>query len=283
MSIDPRLAERRKTVAEDKAKQNVSRLLKFLAVVVVAGSLVWLVFSPWLSVTQVDTTGIAISSGHLILAERGVVAGTPMIQVSESATEAALLEDPWIKTADVDRNWPNRVTVTVVERSPVAWTNTESGWTRRAIDGIALPSVAEPDADLARVDMAHLADAAAETAPDMLGALQFIEALPADLHAGTVVTAHENELWASVAGYQVRLGRGVEMREKALSLDALLEQSIPEGSLLTLIAPTHPSHKAPDAGSGDTGDDADGEAEGTGSASTGSEDGESAGEGDENG
>lgn len=265
MSIDPRLIERRKTVAEDKAKENVSRLLKFLALVLVVGSLVWLVFSPWLSITQVDTAGISISSGHSVLAERGVVAGTPMIQVSVSATEAALLADPWIESADVDKDWPNRVIVTVVERSPVAWTNTQSGWTRRAVDGVALPSPSEPDQEMARVDMPHLADAAADTAPDMLAALEFIDALPADLRPGTVVSLSEGELWATVAGFQVRLGRGVEMRAKALSLDALLERDIPAGSLLTVIAPTNPSYLAPGAGSGGSGTPAGDEAVESGS------------------
>ncbi len=102
--------------------------------------------------------------------------------------EAALLEDPWIELAEVDRDWPNRVVVAVIERSPVAWTNTESGWTRRALDGVALPSGTEPDDVMARVDMPHLADAAAATAPDMLGALEFIDALPRDLRPGTVVS-----------------------------------------------------------------------------------------------
>lgn len=278
MSIDPRLAERRKTVAEDKAKQNVSRLLRFLTVVVVVGSLVWLAFSPWLSITQVDTSGISISSGHAVLARLGVVAGTPLIQVSESRTEAALLEDPWIETADVDRHWPDRVVVTVVERAPIAWTNTASGWTRRAVDGVALPSGSEPDEQMARVDMPHLADAAAETAPDMLGALQFIDALTPDLRRGTVVSTSDGELWAWVSGFQVRLGRGVEMRAKALSLEALLARKIPEGSLLTVIAPTNPSYLAPDASpsesdSASSEDAADGDAEGESADGSGEDDG----------
>ncbi|HXV72427.1 MAG TPA: FtsQ-type POTRA domain-containing protein [Acidimicrobiia bacterium] len=275
MTIDPRLAERRKHVAEDKAKQNMGRLLKFLTVVLVVGSLVWLALSPWLSISQVDSTGISVSTGHAVLVERGVIAGTPMIQVSESGTESALMSDPWIESADVDKHWPDRVTVTVVERVPVAWTNTESGWTRRAVDGVALPSGPEPDEEMAWVDMPHLAAAAAETAPEMLGALQFIEALPADLQRGAVVTSNEGELWAFVAGYQVRLGRGVEMREKALSLDALLDRDIPEGSLLNVIAPTHPSYLAPGAASGD--DDAPPQ------ASADSDDGEATDENDENG
>lgn len=254
MTIDPKLAERRKTVAENKAKRNLSRLLKFLAAVVVVGSVVWLLFSPWLSVSRVDTNGIDVSAGQSILADLRVVAGTPMILVGADSTESALLEDPWIAEAQVEKIWPNFVTVDVVERSPVAWARTEGGWTRRAIDGVALPSEPEPDDVMGRIEMPGLADVAAETAPDMLGALEFVEALPTSLHSGTVVTTDAGELWATVQGYQVRLGRPAEMREKALSLHALLQEQIPEGSLLNLIAPTIPSFLPPGAGE-ETGED----------------------------
>lgn len=263
MTIDPRLIERRKTVAEDKAKRNLSRLLKFLTGVVVVGALVWLFFSPWLSVSRVDTNGFDVSAGQSILADLRVVAGTPMFQISADSTEAALLEDPWIAEAQVGKVWPNLVTVDVVERTPVAWTRTGERWTRRAIDGVALPSAPEPDDEMARIEMAGLADVAAETAPDMLGALEFVEALPASLHSGTVVTTNDGELWATVQGYQVRLGRAAEMREKALSLHALLQEQIPEGSLLNLIAPTIPSYLAPGAGEEPEVDDQSSEDEST--------------------
>jgi hypothetical protein len=75
MSIDPRLMERRKTVAEDNAKKNISRLLKFLMVVVFAGASAWLLFSPWLSVDRVETDGVNSSAANSILAELGVRAG----------------------------------------------------------------------------------------------------------------------------------------------------------------------------------------------------------------
>ncbi|MFZ0014391.1 MAG: FtsQ-type POTRA domain-containing protein [Acidimicrobiia bacterium] len=266
MSIDPRLVERRKTVAEDNAKRNVGRLLKFLVALVIAGGLVWLVFSPWLSVSQVDTTGIVSSAANSILVERGVVAGTPMFQVRESATETALLADPWIAEAEVSKHWPNGVGVDIVERAPVAWTNTASGWTRRAIDGVALPSATEPDLQMGRVEMPELADVAAPTTPDLLGALAFIDALPAALRPDTVVTRHDGELWATVSGFQVRLGRAVEMKEKALSLQALLEEQIPSGSSLVLIAPTNPAVMTPQGRdsladeSAETGDDTEADA-----------------------
>jgi cell division protein FtsQ len=253
VSIDPRLVERRRTVAEDNAKRNVGRLLKFLVALVIAGGLVWLAFSPWLSVSQVDTTGIVSSAANSLLVERGVVAGTPMFQISEAATESALLDDAWIDEAEVSKHWPNRVTVDIVERTPVAWTKTASGWTRRAIDGVALPSATEPDPEMGRVEMPELADVAAPTTPDLLGALAFIDALPSAMRSDAVVSRHDGELWATVSGFQVRLGRAVEMREKALSLQALLQEQIPTGSTLVLIAPTNPAVMTP--GGSDSVDD----------------------------
>lgn len=245
MSIDPRLVERRKTVAEDNAKRNVSRLLRFLIAVVVAGALVWVAFSPWLSVSQVDTSGIDASPAHEILVDHRVIAGTPMFQIDAAGVEGALLDDPWIAEATVSRHWPNNVTVEIVERTPVAWSRTEVGWTRRAVDGVALPSAAEPDEHMAWVEMAGMSESELAATTDMTGALEFIDALPVERHEGTTVTRIDGELWATVDGFQVRLGRSVDMREKALSLDALLDRDIPTGSVLVLIAPTNPAVSTP--------------------------------------
>lgn len=245
MSIDPRLIERRKTVAEDHAKRNMSRLLKFLAVACLAGGAVWLVFSPWLSVSQVNVTGVAASDAYTILADSGVVAGTPMIRVSAANAEADLMADPWIADADVDLQWPDRVSVEVVERVPVAWAETAGGWARRAVDGVALPSADDPDATMVHVVMPDLADVAATTSPDLVGALEFAAALPSHLEEGTQLTVIDGELWATVSGFGVRLGRGVDMTEKARSLEALLSESLPKGSVIVLIAPTNPSVLTP--------------------------------------
>lgn len=246
MSVDPRLTERRKTVAEDNAKRSMSQLLKFLLALFLVGSLLWLVFSPWMSVKQVTTSGVVASRSHSVLTEEGVVAGTPMILVSPSQVEERLLEDPWVADVAVRRLWPNEVTVEVVERTPTAWVRTEDVWTRRAVDGVALPSEPDPGEDMAWIEMSELTEREATESTDLLGALEFVEALPADLHPETVVTRLEGEVWATVDDYQVRLGRAVDMTEKALSLDALLDQGIPEGSTVVLIAPTNPAVLTPD-------------------------------------
>lgn len=245
MSIDPRLMERRKTVAEDNAKRNVSRILKFLIFLTAVAAVVWVIFSPWLSVSQVTTEGVEVSGAHAILVDHGVRAGTPMILVNASSVERALEADPWVAEAEVGLDWPDEITVEVVERVPVAWVATEGGWARRDLFGFAVPSESEPPADAPRIEMMALSDDDAPGDPDLLGALEFVATLDPQYHPGLVISRREGELWATVSGYETRLGRAVDMGEKALSLGALLQENPPDDAILNLIAPTLPGWTSP--------------------------------------
>lgn len=246
MAIDPRLSERRREVAEDRARRNVTRLVRLLVVLILLSALVWLFLSPLLSLDEVVVNGVSASSAHSILADEEIVAGRPLVLIRAEATIEALEEDPWIREADVDLDWPNRATVTIEERVPAAWVETAGGWDRRAVDGVVLPIDGGPDDTMARLEFDDIAPDAAGEDPTVLGALEFAANLPPELAAKTTVQTREDaELWAVASGYQVRLGRAVEMREKALSLVALLAENPAPGSELILIAPTNPAVAGP--------------------------------------
>lgn len=241
MTIDPRLIERRKAVAEDHATRTVGRLLRVLMLAAVLGLAAWTAFSPWLSVSQVRIAGVATSDANTVLANRGVVAGTPMVLLRPGSVEQALIADPWVRDARVHLNWPDEVTIRVIEREPVAWYQTAGGWARRDIDGVAVPGPSAPDETLPWVRLPGLDNIDAEDSPMVLGAAEFAASLPISLQAGASLHVEEGELWATVGGYQVRLGRPIEMEAKALSLVALLNEPIPAESVIVLVAPTHPA------------------------------------------
>ncbi len=246
MSIDPRLRERRRVVAEDRARRKVGRLLKVIVTLVPFGVAAWVLLSPWLSVNEVASTGVASSNTHGILADMGAVAGTPMILIEEGRVEQALLADPWVKSASVVRDWPNRLIVRVEERVALAWVETGEGWAHHAVDGVVLPSADTPDDTMAWIHLPDVPRAESESSRDILGALEFVAGLPEDLRAKTSIRLRVNgEFWGTVSGYEVRLGRAVEMDAKARSLTALLAQNPPLGSVLIMIAPAHPAVTPP--------------------------------------
>ena len=77
--------------------------------------------------------------------------------------------------------------------------------------------------------------------PAALAALEFLAALPIDVSTGAVVTGEEGNLWARIGGHKVILGSSSDMKAKAASLAALIEQGVPSGSRINLVAPDFPS------------------------------------------
>lgn len=247
-AIDPRLANRRKEVAEDRARRNIKRLLRLIVFLGILGAVVWLFLSPALSVNSVDLTGVSSSRASEILDEEQVVAGRPLILIRAGSVEGRLLSDPWIKTAYVDVDWPNRVEVVIDERVPVAWVETGDGWASRAVDGVALPGPETPDETMAHIVLPLVADADVYESFEVIGSLEFVAALPVSLSRSAVIELRNGELWAIVAGFDIRLGRPIEMEAKALTLATLLQENLAAGSEINLIAPTNPAVSPPNQG-----------------------------------
>ncbi len=73
------------------------------------------------------------------------------------------------------------------------------------------------------------------------GAVAFVAGLPAETRRQGILSEREGELWADLSGLHVRLGLPTEMTEKASALLAILEEELPPGSTINLVAPTRPA------------------------------------------
>ncbi len=73
------------------------------------------------------------------------------------------------------------------------------------------------------------------------GGVTFVSELPIETRRQVTLGEQDGELWAEVAGLHVRLGLPTEMAEKAAALLAILEEELPPGSTVNLVAPTRPA------------------------------------------
>jgi len=73
------------------------------------------------------------------------------------------------------------------------------------------------------------------------GGLTFLAGLPEETRNKVSLSEQDGELWANVADMVVRLGLPIEMEAKAAALLAILEEGVPAGSLINLVAPTRPA------------------------------------------
>ena len=235
--VDPRLARRRRTVAEGNARRRLRRIFWSLVAIAAVAAIGWVLQSPWFSISHIAVSGVAGSNTHQILEEAGVVEGTPLIAVGPRRVENLLEADPWVIDATVRRGIPDAIEVVVYERTPLAWVQVGTEWAVLADDGTVLryDSEAAGPRMVFELTSDRLADERVK------GGIVFLAGLPTAIRNQVSLAEHDGELWGDVAGLIVRLGLPTDMAEKAAALQAVLEEGVAPGSVVNLVAPARPA------------------------------------------
>ncbi len=240
--MDPRLARRRQAVRERSARRRLRSLLLLILVGAIAGSAAWLVQSPLLAVHTIGVSG-AVHADLAKLDTAGLREGVPIVPLQTRKIEEALLDDPWVAEATVRKTYPDIVEVSVTERVPVAAVQQRADWVLLSEDGVylaTLESIPNGVVPIA-VDGIRATPGGSATDERIIGALAFVKRLDPELRVEASIAESGGELWANVAGHKVRLGSPTDMEAKAVALEAVLADGVPEGSLINLLAPTRPA------------------------------------------
>ncbi|MGZ5383120.1 MAG: cell division protein FtsQ/DivIB [Acidimicrobiia bacterium] len=239
--VDPRLAERRRTVAESHARKRLRRVFWALVVVSFVAMVGWVAQSPWFSIAHIAVSGVEASDTYMILESAGIVEGTPLVAVAPGRVEALLSEDPWVIEATVRRVLPDAIEVAVTERVPFAWVSAGAVWAVVAQDSTVLRTDQELGGPSLVVEVPAIDPGARFDDPRVTGGLMFLAGLPEETRNQVSLSEQDGELWANVAGMVVRLGLPTEMPAKAAALLAILDEGVPAGSVINLVAPTRPA------------------------------------------
>lgn len=130
-------------------------LVVALVVVLLAGFGIWAAyFSSWLSVKGVDITGVSggttLTTGQ-VRRVAGVPTGGPLLQADLDSVRRRVAALAAVKSVDVSREWPSKVRIAIVERTPVAVI--EIGSELHALDasGVVFSSYQNPPKGLPKV------------------------------------------------------------------------------------------------------------------------------------
>ncbi len=251
MSIDPRTALRRREVAEQQIRTSIRWCLAILAVLLLAGVIIWFLgFSPQLSLQTIEVEGVERGAIEEILTAENIVEGRPLLAIQTGAVKERLEEDPWISVATVDRVFPHSLEVRVRERRALAWIWLDGRWGLLSDDGVVVEYAESPVPIRSSIRISVDDPGVGLSVDDdhVFGALRFVDALPDELARRTVASVIQNELWMLVGYRMVRLGRPVHIEQKAASFLAILD-NVPEG-VIDITAPNRPAIRPPDGTGG---------------------------------
>ncbi len=89
----------------------------------------WVVFfSSWLAAAEVEVAGTRTVPAQDVIAAADVQVGTPLVRIDLTAVDRKVSAIPAVASVEVHRSWPHTVSVTVVERRPVATIRRAGEW-----------------------------------------------------------------------------------------------------------------------------------------------------------
>ena len=216
------------------------RALLALAPVAVAAGLVWLVlFSSVLAVHGVELEGTSVLTAAEVEQVARTPTDVPLATVDLDSVRARVEGLAAVESVEVHRAWPDRVGITVTERTAVAVVSREGVWRGLDRSGVLFRSYPERPAGLPEVTMT------ATTSVEALAeAGAVVAALPPDLRGRigsldvTSVDGIDLHLRADAA--TVRWGSAEGSEDKARVLTALMREQ-PEAAVYDVTAPGRPT------------------------------------------
>ena len=152
IEVDPRIAARRRSVRSDRVRRRL-RIVAVVVVIALVFAAMWL-FSrtALLDVDEIRVIGAGRVPAAEVVDNSGVIIGQALVGIDPDAVARRLEQQPWIRSAIVDRSWGGDITITIVERVPVAHiVGAEGAGELLDATGAVLGPMSEQDASLPEI------------------------------------------------------------------------------------------------------------------------------------
>lgn len=226
--IDPRIRARRIAVRRHAGRRRLQRLFDAGLLLLVLAGFAAALRSPLLDVDEVAVAGATRTEPAAVRAALGIARGDQLMDLDLRAAGERVVALPWVREAEVRRGVDGLVTVTVVERTPVAVIEGATG--SHLVDGdgrvLAPVGAAPPTTPLVTIAGVPADVAPGDQLPRHLAEVLAVAARLSELAPGAVtsLTAGDGLRGALAGGGEVRFGDAGSLDAKLRSLVTVLEQ-----------------------------------------------------------
>lgn len=230
------------TMARDRATRRTKTIAVVALPVILVAAFALASYTSLFATRDIRIEGAVTLTREDVLRLAGIGPGTNVFHLDADAVARALVADPWIATASVERHLPGTVVIRLQEREPIARSTLGSTTVVLAGDGVVLPGASADGLPEIRASVGELSDDARTGGARALAALERI----LRARVATVVVQPSGELVMDLAGdLTVRYGSPGDDGAKAIALRAVLAWAADQDEPLREVDVTVP--EAPSA------------------------------------
>ena len=230
------------TMLRDRATRRTNTIALVALPVILVAAFALASYTSLFATRDIHIEGAVTLTREDVLRLAGIGPGTNVFHLDADAVARALVADPWIATASVERHLPGTVVIRLQEREPIARSTTGSTTVVLAGDGVVLPGASVGGLPEIRASVGEPSDDARTGAARALAALERI----LRARVGAVVVQPSGELVMDLAGdLTVHYGSPGDDAAKATALRAVLAWAADQDEPLREVDVTVP--EAPSA------------------------------------
>ncbi|GAC1532828.1 MAG: hypothetical protein NVS3B12_11330 [Acidimicrobiales bacterium] len=246
--IDPRIRQRRIDVRRQAGRRRLRVLIACTCALVAVALLVGALRSPIFVVRHIRVTGAVHVRSSQVIDAAGLSGTHQMIDVTGRGRIRAVEGLAWVRRAEVRREWPGTVRITVTERAPVALVGSAAGTAMVDATGKILAD-GGPGAHLPTVSVVSAAGPIAgegppgAVLPPSFGpALAVAAAMPAELspYVDAIVATEAGVRLRLAGGGTAWLGSADQLADKLVAVVTLVERERVGSGTIDVSVPTAP-------------------------------------------
>jgi cell division septal protein FtsQ len=242
--VDPRVRERWIEARRAEGRRRLRWVVALLVVVGILAAAWGVTMSPLLDVDRIEVTGAVHASTAQVESAAGIHDGDPLVWLDAAGAVDGVQSLPYVRTAKVERSWPDAVRIVVVERVPAAWV--EHGGRRGIVDGTGrvLALVDAPPAGLPQLAGDRPVPEPGATIVSGAREARVAAALVGlSVPVQSIVATEAGVSLQLVHGPEVRLGEGNRVVVKVRAALAVIAATFAAGTTVHYVdvsAPTNP-------------------------------------------
>lgn len=226
--VDERIVERRQSVRRERRRDRLQRTILVLVALAIAVGFLLVERSPLVAISTVDVEGVTEVTPAEVRRSSGIAPGTSLLRADLAAAATSVEQLPRVKSAEVVRTDPLTVVISVVEREAKYLALRGDDGVTIDEEGIVLAHEQPAGLVVIELDKGVLPEPGASVAssPALANAVGVAEGMPGALGpriAGVRADGPDNAVLVLDDGTLVKMGRAVDLDEKARALAVVLE------------------------------------------------------------
>lgn len=213
-----------------KRKYAFLQSLFFMVIIILA--LFFLLQSPFFNISSMSVKGNKLLATQDVIKLTGINPGTNIFKANLSNAEQRIKINPLVKKVSINREFPNKVVISINERQPVGLVPEKNRFIEVDSEGVYLAAaeyLSNNDLPIITGDNAIKGRPGDKVATDkIMAAISYIVAIPSDVK-DTVAEIHVQNMNQIIIytldRFQVRLGGTDKIEEKAVLYQALIKQT----------------------------------------------------------